>query len=179
MRNISNFQGDLDLENGTGPGVCVNKYTGSLCHSALLSCESFENGSDVFLSNSVLDQTKAEGEIGDILYALDLFIKPSDKCRNAVVPFLCLYTFGLCGENGIDYGPAQAQCSEIRDTICKSEWKEASTLLESYGLPTLPDCSSLSDDGLNCGGKYIISVMRKGKQTRISHTLCVCTYKGL
>ena len=138
-------------------GVCLHKYTGTHCMSSLLSfatCESSENDDelmDVYISNNnIVDQISTEEEIGRLIYSLDLFIQPSEKCRSAVIPFLCLYTFGVCGANNDDYRPTAAQCMEIRDSICESEWKKASDLLALAGLPPLPDCSSLDDEGLDC-----------------------------
>lgn len=132
---------------------CHNEYTGSVCLSALQSlsaCDEDEN-SDVYISNSVTDQKNAEKNIGNLLYGLDTFIKPSDECRAAAVPFFCLYIFGLCGENGTTYQPTVTQCSDIRDDICENEWKKAEEFKEHFELP---DCSSLSDDELDCNSEY-------------------------
>ena len=114
-------------------------------------CESIGTG-PVYISNVISDQTKVEGEIEDTLYALDLYIKPSDKCRDAIMPFLCLYTFGLCGKDGREYRPTEAQCSDIRDNLCESEWKRATDLLALSERQPLPDCSSFGDSGLKCDG---------------------------
>ena len=128
-------------------------YIGSHCFKALKACEESGNETEnIFISNRVMDQVSGEERIGDMLYALDVFIKPSEECRSAVIPFLCLYTFGLCGTENVDYRPTAAQCMEIRDSICESEWKRAADLLALAGQPPLPDCSSLSDEGLECDG---------------------------
>ena len=117
----------------------------------------------LYISNVISDQSKVEGEIEDTLYALDTFIKPSDKCRDAVIPFLCLYTFGLCGEDGREYQPTEAQCSDIRDNLCESEWQRAASLLALSEQPPLPDCSSLDDNGLTCDGMlYVYTVACSG-----------------
>ena len=118
-------------------------------------CESIGTG-PVYISNVISDQTKVEGDIEYTLYALDTFIKPSDKCRDTVIPFLCLYTFGLCGEDGREYWPTEAQCSNIRDNLCESEWKTATSLLEHSEQPPLPNCSSLDDNGLTCDGMLYV-----------------------
>ena len=126
-------------------------YTGLHCRNALQSRQTClpepRNSEKVFIVNT-LDQTLQENNIINIIYALNFFIKPSDECRSRVVPFLCLYTFGLCSENNVDYRPTAVECSDIRDNICESEWQEANSLLESNGQPLLPDCSSFGDDGL-------------------------------
>ena len=135
--------------------LCLNQYAGIHCLStlqALTRCESPDRGrSDVYYtSNTISDQSRAEEEIGDLFSALDFVIKPSDECRDAVVPFLCLYTFGLCGEYDTDYQPTAAECSNIRDSVCENEWRQAADLLILYGQPPLPDCSHLAADGLKC-----------------------------
>ena len=135
--------------------MCFNQYTGIHCLStlkALTRCESPDRGrSDVYYtSNIISDQSHAENEIKDLLFALDVLIKPSDECRDAVVPFLCLYTFGLCGEYDNDYRPTAAECSNVRDSVCENEWIQAAELLVLYGQPPLPNCSHLDNDGLEC-----------------------------
>ena len=145
--------------------MCSNKYEGTRCYSVLLSlqiCESIGTSSLVYISSSILDQTEVEDEIEDTLYALDLFIKPSDKCRDAVIPFLCLYTFGLCGEDGREYRPTEAQCSNIRDNLCESEWKRATDLLAlSDRQQLLPDCSNLNSNGLRCDGMNLLLLIAR------------------
>ena len=141
-------------------GLCLNQYSGRHCLRALQSiaaCESpGSENENVYISNSVVDQDSAEAVIGNLILALNSFIKPSAECRSAVIPFLCLYTFGACGENSDDYRPTEAQCMKIRDTICESEWKTAAQLLAKFGQPPLPDCSSLGQEGLDCDGKVSI-----------------------
>jgi hypothetical protein len=146
-------ESDSDAGNVTDD-ICSNKYTGTHCLSSLeffAACESPDSEvPSVYVGDTITDQAMAEADIGDLLYALDLLIQPSDECRDAVVPFLCLYTFGMCGMNNDDYRPSAAECIEIRDSICESEWKKAKGLLEEFNQPPLPDCSTLGDEGLDC-----------------------------
>ena len=129
-------------------------YTGTRCVKSLQSCSyDGHNTSDniIYISDSYQkDLSQLESDIESVLFALETFIQPSDECRAKVVPFLCLNTFGLCGEDGIEYRPSSAYCYDVRDNVCQSEWKEANTLLETIGEPPLPDCSSFTDDGLVC-----------------------------
>ena len=138
-------------------GLCLNQYSEGPCLHTLQSiavCESpGSENENVYISNSVVDQYSAEKAIGKVIFALNNFIEPSAECRSAVIPFLCLYTFGACGENSDDYRPTEAQCMEIRDNICESEWKTAAQLLDRFGQPPLPDCSTLGQEGLDCDGK--------------------------
>ena len=141
--------------NTTNITVCKNVYNEGHCLEALQSyssCDPATSEADTtYMSNKmVTEERAAEEEIEDLIFSLDLYIQPSEKCRSAVIPFLCLYTFGVCGANNDDYRPTAAQCMEIRDSICESEWKEASGLLALAGLRPLPDCSSFDDEGLDC-----------------------------
>ena len=134
--------------------VCLTIYAGTKCLQPLQNCLPGEhNTSEIFISNRIDDQSLLEDDIDSILYFLDLLIRPSDECRRRVVPFLCLYTFGICDEYGVDYRPEAAECSDIRDNVCESEWQEANSALVSFGMPTLPDCSTFSDDGLVCSSE--------------------------
>ena len=154
-----------DSGSGSGSnatGSCSQRYTGRHCLSALKSLQECLSGddtvTDIFISGNIDDQIQVEDEIGNLLFFLDLFIKPSDECRSRVIPFFCLYTFGLCGESGITYQPTATQCSDIRDNVCESEWKEANARLNSLGQPPLPDCSSFGDEGISdeCSSKLLL-----------------------
>ena len=145
-----------DSNFGNMTGECYHEYTGSHCLSVLQSlanCESPERiaPDEVYISNAVIDQKTVEEIVDNVLFGLDFYIKPSDECRRAVVPLLCFYSFGLCGTYNVDYRPTAAECREVRDSICQSEWQAAEKFLELSGRQfLLPDCSSLSDKGLQC-----------------------------
>ena len=132
---------------------CHIEYTGTQCMCALQSyaeCESSEIETKVFISNTIGDQKAVENMVEDVVYFLGL-ITPSDECRSAAIQFFCLYFLGLCGTYNTDYRPTAAECREVRDSTCQSEWKEAERLLKLYGLSIeLPKCSSLEDEGLDC-----------------------------
>ena len=150
MYNSSRNEED---SNDTTTSSCRNEYQGSHCSSALQSytlCDSPASETSVVYVSNVLatDLETAEDGIGQVLFALETVIKPSDECRSAVIPFLCLYTFGVCGVNNDDYRPTVAQSMEIRDSICESEWRKAADLLALTGGTPLPDCSSLREQGL-------------------------------
>ena len=163
---IMNPESQDEFSSGSGSGfnvtdMCSEKYTGQHCLSALKSlqsCLSPDNATGIFISSNIDDQSRLEEDIGSLLFSLNLYINPSDECESRIVPFFCLSVFGLCGENG-DYQPTAADCSDIRDNICKSEWQRANFLLESIGQPPLPDCSSFRSEGLNtnCSSKYYCS----------------------
>ncbi len=72
-------------------------------------------------------------------------LRPSQECEEAIVPFLCLYLFRLCGMNGSLHQPSSQQCSDVSGNICASEWQTAETLV---ARERLPDCTSLPDDDI-------------------------------
>ena len=77
-------------------------------------------------------QQNDESTAKQILFGLGDFITPSPECRELVVPFLCLYLFGLYDMSGISI---IGQCEEIRDVVCFTEWATALR----YGID-LSDC---------------------------------------
>ena len=134
---------------GSAGGECLTKYTGMKCLELLQSCSSNEESSlDIFISNHINDQSAIEEMFTTIMLGLHS-VQPSKECRKRLIPFLCLHYFGLC-KDGIEYGPNGADCLDIRDNVCKSEWQEGNNLLISRGLQPLPDCSIFSENGLVC-----------------------------
>jgi hypothetical protein len=153
--NITIFLNNTDRDFGNMSGECYHKYTGSHCMTVLKSYADCESPgritTDVHVSNALMDQKAVENIVDNIMFALDLYINPSDECRKAVIPLLCLYYFGLCGTHNTDYRPTAAECREVRDSTCQSEWKTAEKLLElSAEQFMLPDCLGLNDEGLEC-----------------------------
>ena len=131
-------------------GECLTKYTGMQCLEFIQRCSlNEESSSDIFISSYINDQSTIEELFTTIILGLDTFVQPSKECRKRLFPFLCLHYFGLC-KDGVEYGPNRADCLDIRDNVCKSEWQEGNNLLISHGLQPLPDCSILSDNRLVC-----------------------------
>ena len=64
------------------------------------------------------------------------FLRPSAACTEAVVPFLCVFLFGLCDSSGVSIQPTSVQCEQIRDLLCPDQWRKAALVVD------LPDCSS-------------------------------------
>ena len=134
----------------SGGGECLTKYTGMQCLESLQSCSSNEESSlDIFISSYIDDQSATEELFATIMFGLDTLAQPSKECRKRLVPFLCLHYFGLC-KDGVEYGPNRADCLDIRDNVCKSEWQEGNNLLISHGFQPLPNCSIFSDNELVC-----------------------------
>ena len=111
-----------------------------ICHSAL--------------SNNLLSKKCTPGDVrvlqnaesiaSDLLSRLD-FLNPSDDCRRAVVPFLCLYLFGLCDKSGVSVQPTSSRCVEIRDRLCPTQW----ALAVQLGAD-LPECGSFPMESPSC-----------------------------
>ena len=120
------------------------------CLEYLQSCSLNEESSlDIFISSYINDQSAIEELFSGIMFGLETSVQPSKECRKRLFPFLCLHYFGLC-KGGIVYGPNRADCLDIRDNVCKSEWQKGNYLLMSHRLPPLPNCSIFSDMGLVC-----------------------------
>ena len=68
--------------------VCLNKYHGERCIVSFQSLTVCSSGlldeTNIFVSNTVKNPISVEKEVGELLFALDLYIKPSDECRSAV-----------------------------------------------------------------------------------------------
>lgn len=111
-------------------------YTESVCQEELLSLKSCyidNNDTDANYPAVATDAHIKDAELALSYLRLGL---ATDECEAEVVPFLCLYFFGLCDvttENS--YQPSACQCRNLRDRVCKQEWMYA----VNFGLE-LPDC---------------------------------------
>lgn len=79
-----------------------------------------------------------------LLFGLDIQ-QSSDKCRKAVIPFMCLHLFGLCDSSGVSFQPTMQQCLDVRDELCAAEWELALSL--NFDLP---DCGGLPKEQFFC-----------------------------
>ena len=71
----------------------------------------------------------------------------SQSCQDAALPFLCQYIFPPCNvsSGNVNY-ISQAECTNVRDAVCFSEWN----LIMNIPLASLlPNCKNFddSDDG--------------------------------
>ena len=99
---------------------------------------------DTDLGGNILVTQNDESTASQMVFGLSI-IKPSPECRELVVPFLCLYLFGLCDMLGIFIQPTIGQCEEIRDVVCTTEWATALR----FGID-LPDCGIFPKESLSC-----------------------------
>ena len=72
----------------------------------------------------------------DILYR----VNPSPECFQEMLPFICLYWFGLCGDEDLVL-PTTSQCEDIQDRTCDREWKQ----MAATGV-LLPDCDDFNEE---------------------------------
>ncbi len=115
-------------------GVCQAPLTSLLLS---VNCAPDSDGNILVLQNE-------ESTASQLISGLE-FLQPSDACREAVVPFLCLSIFGLCSESGVSIQPTSGRCEEIRDVLCQREW----TAAVSFGL-SLPDCNDFLIESASC-----------------------------
>ena len=78
-------------------------------------------------------------------FQLSLDRNGSQQCRDAVLPFMCQYTFPLCDNNTKQlYRPTQERCIEISEQVCPQEWN----LTRQLGYQNLlPHCTKLMKQG--------------------------------
>ena len=94
---------------------------------------------------------EAELQAMQLISGLDL-LNPSSECREAVIPFLCLYLFWLCDASGTMYQPSSDDCTTISTDTCAREWQAAVGVL---GVGVLPQCESLPGTSISCNGRWI------------------------
>ncbi len=99
------------------------------------------------ISDSKILQTARNSEpMAKFLLNSFSMLTPSDDCRASILPFYCLYLFGLCGDAGEMIQPTRGQCEEIQFTTCSREW----SLAEQFRF-SLPVCGSLpSHQNITC-----------------------------
>ena len=136
------------LRNPNLSATCPTTLTeNSVCESSLVDILSSMN-CDTDFGRSILIQQNDESTASQIVFGLN-FIKPSPECRELVVPFLCLYLFGLCDTSGIFIQPTMGQCEEMRDVVCRTEWATALR----FGI-NLPDCGIFPMESPSCPVLY-------------------------
>ena len=125
------------------------EYTGTMCSAQLLALQSCipgrESTSVVYIS-STIDQTTVESQVSTTINGLGL-LQPSMECQAVVVPFLCLFYFGLCDDSGMLYGPSSETCVTLSTDTCQREWAIAVQIL---GENVLPMCDTFEETDINC-----------------------------
>ena len=85
-----------------------------------------------------------EHQLSELFSLLDSFSTIiSEECSSAVLPFLCQYVYPPCDGNGSAQFITQEQCINIRDDVCKTEWRIAMTTEQGNLLPA---CETFGTD---------------------------------
>ena len=100
---------------------------------------------------SLVDQETGERNAMALINGLS-FLDPSPECREAIMPFLCLFIFSLCDSRNNLHSILRNNCLELRDDICLDEWSQAVGFL---GEGVLPVCEDLPDAVDECTGKEL------------------------
>jgi len=133
----------------------VEAYSGEVCRDELTSLQTCFSGvtSPPPALNTILqmDQQTAEENAMSLVNGLP-FLRPSEECMEAIVPFLCLAIFPLCDSNNNLHTILREDCLNLRDSFCVDLWNEAMAIL---GPGVLPVCEELPDINDECIGEPI------------------------
>ena len=127
-------------------------YTGTACTDVLRDFQNClpdrQSASDIYIALREHEEQEAiEIEAQQLQTELQ-FLEPSHECKQAVVPFLCLYLFRVCDSTGKLHHPSYNQCVYISTDICAREWRQAT---EYLGSGVLPSCESFPAVSSLCG----------------------------
>ena len=129
----------------------VLPYSGEVCMDTLMSLQTCFSGKASTLNiPSIVDQETGEMDAQSLMSGLN-FLQPTEECREAIVPFICLFTFKLCDSSGHLHTVLRGDCLTIRDDVCADEWQQAVSFL---GDGVLPICEDLPDNVAECVGEY-------------------------
>ena len=73
----------------------------------------------------------------------------SEECSAAIFPFLCQYVHPPCDGNGSAQFITQEQCINIRDDVCKAEWRIAIIIGQGNLLPVCETLNTSSVTNVN------------------------------
>ena len=114
-------------------GNC-SQYEG-ICSEYLKQLIATNNTVNTMVNNDITEQ-----QLSSFLANLENFPSlVSKECSKSVMPFLCQYVYPPCNDNGSVQFITQEQCINIREEVCRSEWKFA--MATNYGS-LLPICEA-------------------------------------
>ncbi len=128
-------------------GICTSEL-----YSILESSNCIED-----LHRPILVIESDANRIDQLINGLNL-LGTSQDCREEVIPFMCLYTLGLCTHSKLHIQPSLSQCEQIRDVTCRREWSRA---LE-FGIG-LPDCSTFPKQIRLCDNSTNSTIVMSGE----------------
>lgn len=137
-------------------GSCsAQVYRGSECEDELLAYQrcipSRADSSDVYILNGDI-----QDEVEKTAKGLQLgftVLEATQECKEAALPLLCLFFFGLCDDQGKDYLPSRNQCIALESGVCAAEFKKAMNFPSIQAQ--LPICDRLPEETVECGCKIL------------------------
>ena len=124
----------------------VVNYSGEVCREVFTTLQTcFSGVSSPPNIPSSIDQQAGERNATNLVRGLS-FLTPSPQCREALMPFLCLFIFNLCDSNNQLHTILRRDCLELRDDICADEWSQAVGFLGAGVLPVCEDLSDITDE---------------------------------
>ena len=118
----------------------VAAYSGDICRSELLSSQTCFSGmiSPPLNIPSSIDQETGESDVVRLVNGLSI-LNPSQECKEAIIPFLCISIFNLCDSSNTLHTALREDCLYIRDDICLREW----SMVVEFLADALPVCEEL------------------------------------
>ena len=156
---IINMQ--VNVSNGrtaTSNNSCsqLSNYSGEVCRKDLTSLQVCFSGVPSPLGiPSGVDQQEGETNAMDLVTGLS-FLNPSQQCREALMPFICLFIFNLCDSSNTLHTILRQDCLDIRDDLCASEWSQAIAILGAEVLPVCEDFPDIMDDCIQLGRSLVL-----------------------
>ena len=128
----------------------MTAYSGDICRDELLSLQTCFSGvtspPPALNIPSSIDQEAGENDIMSLVNGLSL-LRPSQQCRESMLPFFCTFIFNLCDNNNTLHTILREDCLHIRDDVCAEVWQIA----VDYQVP-LPVCEDLQEITVECIG---------------------------
>ena len=130
----------------------VTAYSGDICRDELLSLQTCFSGvtspPPALNIPSSIDQETGENDIMSLVNGLSL-LRPSQQCREAILPFICTFIFNLCDNNNTLHTILREDCLHIRDDVCAEVWQIAVSADDQVLLPV---CEDLQEITVECIG---------------------------
>ena len=137
---------ESQIVSSVNSSLCSNaiQYSAAsdICFEELYNILLASNCSQISQQVLVLNCEQSMAE--EIINGLDA-INAGEECKDKIIPFVCLDSFGLCSESAMFLHPTSTQCESIKDFECQTEWKE----LLQLGID-LPMCMKFPHEKTLC-----------------------------
>ena len=133
----------MSIPNNSGYSLPL-QYNGGICFAPLKDILSSQN-CQVNDTGVVLVSSNNEAIARTVIRYVNQ-LNPSPECSQNMVSFVCLYFFGLCGEEEDLIQPTMDECEDIQFKTCSREWELA--IASGFDLP---DCKMLPmEQNISC-----------------------------